>query len=172
MLDSLSNIFASLWREVIIMFLFYALQLAMVLADLFAGLAKAKRAGVPITSRRLRDSVDKLCRYYALTLMASILDVVLIVAVKHYNDVAGVEWPVFPILTILATVGVGLIEIVSMWEKLDRKTKARTQDAAAALAYIIKHADDAEGLVALAERLRDSRKGKDGGEEAAAEANG
>lgn len=154
MLDILVAIFESALRASVIMLLFYLLQLAMVLVDMAAGIRKSKRAGVPITSRRLRDSIDKLCRYYGLTLMCSLVDLALIFAVKYYNHVAGVDWPAFPVLTILATLGVGGIEVVSVWEKLDRKTKARSQDAAAALAYIIKHANDVDGLVALAERLR------------------
>lgn len=71
MLDSLSGILASVWREAVIMFIFYFLQFLMIMADLWAGIRKSKRAGIGITSRRLRGSIDKLCQYYSLSLMCS-----------------------------------------------------------------------------------------------------
>ncbi|MDE5735961.1 MAG: hypothetical protein K2H65_02645 [Bacteroidales bacterium] len=53
---------------------------------LAAGIRKSKRAGIPITSRWLRDSIDKLCRYYGLTLMCSLVDLA-------QNSTARHRWP-------------------------------------------------------------------------------
>lgn len=172
MLDSLSNIFASLWREATIMLVFYFLQFLMIMADLWSGVRKAKRVGQYIASSKLRRTVEKVCKYYNMTLLLTLVDVALIVGIQHYNEVAGSALPAFPLFTLLATLLVAGIEGKSIFEKLDRKTRAAAEDAAAVVAYLAKHSDEAERLIALAERLRDSRKGKDGGEEAATEANG
>lgn len=168
MLDSLNGIFAAVWREALIVFIFYFLQFLMIMADLWAGVRKSKRAGRYIASSGLRRTVDKICKYYNMAMLFTLVDVVLIVAIQHYDEVAGVAWPSFPLFTMLATLMVALIEGKSIFEKFDRKTKARTEDAAAALAYIIKHANDPDGLVALAERLKGAKTEEaDGGGERA-----
>ena len=157
MLDSLSGILASVWREAVIMFIFYFLQFLMIMADLWAGVRKSKRAGRYIASSGLRRTVDKICKYYNMAMLFTLVDVVLIVAIQHYDEVAGVSWPSFPLFTMLATLIVALIEGKSIFEKFDRKTKAAAEDAAAMVAYLLKHVDDADKLMAIAERIQSLR---------------
>lgn len=168
MLSDVSGVFALVQREAVIMLVFYALAFAMMLADLWAGLRKSKRAGVDITSAKLRRSVDKACRYYNLMLLLSLVDVLLIVSIQHYNDVAGTSIPAFPAFTMLATFGVAYVEGKSIYERLDQKTREAAEDAAGAVAYLVRHIDEVDKIVTLAERLADRRKkGENGAEEGA-----
>lgn len=141
-----------------ILVLFYVLALAMILADLWAGVRKAKRAGNYISSKGLRRTVDKVCRYYNMMLLFTLVDVALIVSVQHYNDTCGGSLPAFPAFTLIATLMVAIMEGRSIYESLDRKTRAAAQDAAGVVAYLIKHRDDLDTImdeVGKASRAKD-----------------
>lgn len=172
MLSDFSGVFAIVQREAVIMLVFYAIALAMMLADLWAGVRKSKRAGIDITSAKLRRSFDKACRYYNLMILLSLVDVLLIVSIQHYNEVAGTSLPAFPFFTMLATFGVAYVEGKSIYEGLDRKTRAAAEDAAGAVAYLVRHIDDIDKIVSLAERLANRRKKGDRGAEEGAECDG
>lgn len=168
MLSDVSSVFALVQREAVIMLVFYALAFAMILADLWAGVRKAKRAGKYVSSSGLRRTVDKVCRYYNMMLLFSLVDIVLIVSIQHYNEVAGAALPAFPVFTLAATLMVAIMEGRSIYESLDRKTRAAAEDAAGAVAYLVRHIDDIDKIVSLAERLADRRKkGENGAEEGA-----
>ena len=158
--NGLLSAFALVGREAAFMFIFYVVQFLMIMADLWSGVRKAKRCGKYISSSGLRRTVDKVCKYYNMTLLFTLVDVVIIVAVQHYDDVAGVSWPVFPLFTLFATLMVAVMEGRSIFEKMDRKTQAAAQEAAGVVAYLARHADEVDKIVAIAEGLAKRRKGK------------
>lgn len=172
MLSSVSDAFALVQREAAIMLVFYALAFAMILADLLAGVRKAKRAGRYVSSSGLRRTVDKVCRYFNMMLIFSIVDVVLIVSVGHYNAVAGAALPAFPAFTLAATLMVAIMEGRSIYESLDRKTRAAAEDAAGAVAYLVRHIDEVDKIVSLAERVAERRKHGDNSVQEGAECDG
>lgn len=155
--------FESTILEAPIILVFYGIVLAMIFADLLAGVRKAKAAGKYISSKGLRRTVDKVCRYYNMMLLFTLVDIVLIVSVQHYNDTCGGTLPMFPIFTLIATLLAAMMEGRSIYESLDRKTRAAAEDAAGVVAYLIKHRDDIDTImdeVGKASRKDRPRKGR------------
>lgn len=163
MLDGIVSAFSGVAREAVIMLIFYVMQILMILADLWSGVRKAKRAGDYIASSKLRRTVDKVCKYYNMTLLLTLVDVVLIVSIQHYNEVAGATLPCFPLFTLLATLLVAGIEGKSIFEKLDRKTQVAAGEAASAVAYLAAHIDEADKMLDLARRIAGKGSAKETG---------
>lgn len=129
--------FHSLGLFMLMVAVFYLAIIAFTLADLWSGIRKAKQAGHYCSSRGLRDTVNKLARYFNLVVMFTLVDMVIVFAISCL----GWPWPHFPFCTLIATCGCAFIEIKSVFEKMEDKQRARVEEAAKALIQLSKEKD-------------------------------
>lgn len=108
----------------------YAGVLLAILADLVAGLLRARRCGRPLTSGGLRRTVDKLTSYFTALFALTVVDSMIVAASLGLSACGATSFPPFPYLTTLGAIGICLIEVKSIMEssahKIDLHQAART----------------------------------------------
>ncbi len=100
----------------------YCGLLVAVLADLAAGVSKARRNGQPLTSKGFRASVDKFARYVLALFGMTAVDAVLIAVALCLQ--AGGECEAFTLLPVVTSGGaaaMSLIEVKSIFESEGEK---------------------------------------------------
>ncbi|MBK5721382.1 phage holin family protein [Dysgonomonas sp. Marseille-P4677] len=115
--------FQQIFIVCILLFGEYILVFCMVIADLISGCKKAKQRGELRSSYGFRRTVDKLGRYYLPLFALTIVDVMQMLAVWYLNTFHDTHIPLFPIMTLLGAIGIGIIEIKSILEKAEDKVK-------------------------------------------------
>jgi membrane protein required for beta-lactamase induction len=133
----------------IILFTEYLLVLLAVVSDLWSGVRKAKQRGEARTSYGFKRTVDKLCKYYNLMIALTILDLMQITGVWYIDQYYGYSLPVFPLVTLIGALSIGMIEVKSIYEKADEKVKDDYHQVAALLAEIAKDRNDTDKLSEL-----------------------
>ena len=99
-----------------IMLLMYVIILALIFADLFAGVRKAKARGEYRTSKGYKRTIDKIARYFNMTFAMSLVDVVQLSIVFFLYYFYRVDIWMIPWFTLFATGYVGWVEVHSIWE--------------------------------------------------------
>lgn len=95
----------------------YCGLLVAVLADLAAGVSKARRRGTPLTSKGFRASVDKFARYVlALFGMTAVDAVIIAVAICLQAGGDCEAFTVLPVVTSAGAAAMALIEVKSIFE--------------------------------------------------------
>ena len=113
--------------------LIYIVVVFFVALDLWSGVRKAKQAGKYRSSYGFRETVKKLAQYLNLLLAVTGIDALQMLALHSYKAAL----PMFPVLTLLAAVFVGFIEVKSIFEKAEDKERAKMADAAKLAASIM-----------------------------------
>lgn len=101
----------------------YVLMFAMIGIDLFVGVHKAKQRGEYRTSKKYRKTVDKLVMYYGLLFAATIIDALQMLTIHVLNNASGLSVWMVPAFTLLGTLFLCFIELTSIYERADQKTK-------------------------------------------------
>ena len=121
--------------------------LTAIVVDLISGIRKAKESGQEIRSNPLSRTVTKFVIYEGAVVIATMIDYMLhfshLFVLMKLHPIVGV-----PVITCLAGVFICIIEIFSIFEKADEKTRRRSE---AIVQAVIK----ALGNDNLAEILRD-----------------
>ena len=141
-----------------IMLFMYVIILALILADLWAGVRKAKIRGEYRTSDGYKRTIDKIARYYNMTFALSLIDVVQIAIIFFLYYFYKTDIWMIPWFTLFATGYVGWVEVHSIWEPADMKEKAQQNEYTAAILALIKQTGGVEKLVELLQQ-----KGNDNG---------
>lgn len=127
--------------------------------DLALGLRKAKQRGEYRSSTGLRKTVTKLLIYGGAMVLTFFVDVLLnwsgMLHIFHMNNAVGM-----PVITCLAALFIIAIELKSIFEKADKKTRNDAANAAAALADILKNKDAAAALEEVLKRVRSEESGE------------
>lgn len=138
----MGNLIAVIWM----LFAEYVLVFLAILTDLWSGVRKAKLRGEARTSYGFRRTVDKLARYYSLLLMLTIIDAMHVSGFLYVNKLYGYNIPLVPIITFIGSIGLGLIELKSIYEKAEDKDMRRVSD----LAYtLLKDKNNAKALTKI-----------------------
>lgn len=117
----------------------YLLVLCAVLADLASGLRKARRRGEARRSKALRRTVEKLATYYNALIALTIIDAMQMSAVVYLRMACGYDrLPLLPVLTLLGSIGIALIEVKSIYEKAGEKEQENFTEAAGTIADCLK----------------------------------
>lgn len=132
-----------------IMLLMYVIILALILADLWAGVRKAKKRGEYRTSDGYKRTIDKIARYYNMTFALSLIDVVQIAIIFFLYYFYKTDIWMIPWFTLFATGYVGWVEVHSIWEPADIKEKKQQQDYTKALLAVIEQYGGAEKVINL-----------------------
>lgn len=122
--------------------------------DLWAGIRKAKQREERITSDGWKRTVDKVARYYNALLALTVVDCMQMGGVWYLDGYYGYHIPIFPFITLIGAIGVGIIEIKSIYEKADEKEKKGYNQIAALAVEIARHkSDPAEIAAAVVEYM-------------------
>lgn len=120
--------------------------------DLWAGTRKAKMRGEYRSSFKLRQTVEKICRYYNMMFLITAIDCIQMFAIYLLHEQGSIGiMPVFPLFTCIASMFVGFIELKSVWEKNEDKEKAKITEAAKFLLNIAQSDDQKEMLTKIIE---------------------
>lgn len=130
----------------VLLFSEYTLVLFAVVADLISGCRKAKQRGELRSSFGFRRTVDKLARYYIPLFALTVVDAMQMIVVGYLNGYHGYSIPLLPVLTLLGAIGIGIIEVKSILEKVEDKVKFERVGSLAG--NIIKNKDDAAAIIA------------------------
>lgn len=120
----------------------YILVLLSVTADLFSGLRKARKRGEARRSKALRLTIDKLSRYYNALFALTVIDIMQIAAVEYLRIACGFSIPLFPLFTLIGSIGIAIIEVKSIFEKAEDKERADAEYAARTLLKCLKRLND------------------------------
>lgn len=146
----------------VLLFIEFSLLIAplfFIFADLRSGIRKAKQRGENITSRKLRDTVQKIARYYNVLFVLGVLDFMQMLCMWYMESYEGWSTPLFPFLTLIGSATIGLIEVKSILEPANEKEeKQRTEIMALAKAIATNTKDPAEIAKAVAEYLKSGEK--------------
>ncbi|MBR6066741.1 MAG: phage holin family protein [Bacteroidales bacterium] len=147
--------------QLIMVAIIYVLVLAVVFLDLWSGVRKAKQRGEYRSSAGLRRTIDKICRYYNMLLIVTIIDMVQMIAVWSFNTQSSAMLPTLPIFTFVGSIFISFIELKSVWEKNDKKEKAKMQETAKLIQNLLKDKTTVDGLSALLGYLNENKKEKE-----------
>ena len=120
-----------------LMLLCYIIILGFVFCDLRAGIRKAKQRGEYRTSVGYRKTIEKISKYFNMTFVLSLIDVLQIALVFFLYHFYRVDIFMVPWLTFLATGYVGFVEVKSIWEPADIKERKQQEEYRRALMALI-----------------------------------
>lgn len=132
-----------------IMLLMYVIILALIFADLWAGVRKAKIRGELRTSYGYKKTIEKIAKYYNMAFALSLVDVLQITVIFFLYYFYEVDLWMIPWFTAFATGYVAWVEIHSIWEPADMKEKKQQEDYAAALLALANQVGGVEKLIEL-----------------------
>lgn len=131
----------------------------MILADLWSGVRKAKVRGEVRSSYMYKKTIDKIARYYNAMIALTVIDCMQMGGVWYLDGYYSWSVPIFPIVTLLGSLGISLVELKSIYEKADEKVKGDYKDVALLVAEIAKHkADPSEVAAAVVEYMNNKDK--------------
>lgn len=114
-----AHLFVILWM----LFGLYILVLIAILADLWAGVRKAKSIGKARTSYGFKRTVDKVARYYNTLLALTVVDCMQMGGIWYLDQFWQYSIPILPLITLIGAFCIGLIEIKSIYEKAEDKVQ-------------------------------------------------
>lgn len=114
----------------------YVAVLLLIGADLWSGVRKARRRHELRTSKGYRQTVQKIARYYNMLMALSVMDAMQMGGVWYLNTFYAHAIPLLPVVTLLGAVGIGCIEIKSIYEKAEQKDRASYQEAVRLMTHI------------------------------------
>lgn len=124
----------------------YVVVFGLVLADLWSGARKAKIRGELRTSEGYRRTVNKLGKYYNLLFAFTLVDIMQMGGTWYFQHYYVWHFPMFPFITFLGAIGIGLIEIKSIYEKAGDKTKVDYQQVVSLVSQIIQNKGNPEDV--------------------------
>lgn len=151
-----------LWSRLGIILFIYIVVLFVVVLDLWSGVRKAKRRKEYRSSAGYRRTVEKLARYYNLIFAFTATDSLQMGFLWQYNSENGSHFPMLPFFTLAVALFICFIEIKSIFESADKKTRKQYHDAAAQIAEMLRHKEGASALAAIAEGLTKDTDQKEG----------
>ena len=155
----MEKIFVTLW----ILFGIYMMVLLAILADLWAGVRKAKKNGVARSSYGYKRTIDKIGRYYNVMIALTVIDAMQAASVWYLETYYQCAIPLFPFVTLLGAIGIGLIEIKSIYEKAE--DKVRIDNVATLAGQVISNRDNLDAIAkAVSEYMHKKEEGVEDGE--------
>lgn len=153
----MKELISSFSLQIVILAILYLTVLVFVALDLWSGIRKAKCRGEFRSSRGFRRTVEKVCKYYNMLIVVSVIDCSLILAAWEFNFQINSNLPMIPICTFIAAIFIGFIELKSIYEKNEEKEKAKMLEAAELLAKIIKDGeakDIADNIISIIKKSK------------------
>lgn len=137
---NMEKVFVTLW----ILFGIYIMVLFAILADLWSGVRKAKKNGIARSSYGYKRTVDKIARYYNVMLALTVIDVMQMASIWYLETYYEFKFPMFPFITLLGAMGIGMIEIKSIYEKAE--DKVRIDNVATLAGQVVANRDNLDAI--------------------------
>lgn len=136
----------------------YLMVLLLIGADLWSGVRKAEKRGEAKSSYAYRKTIDKIARYYNALIALTVVDVLQMGAIWYLDNYYDYHWPVFPLITLCGAIGIGLVEIKSIFEKAEDKVKFEYQQVGILASELAKSkADPAEIAKAIVDYMNSGK---------------
>lgn len=145
----LTELWGMISQKLGIIIFIYVGVFVVVMLDLWSGVRKAKKRGEFRSSSGYRRTVEKLAKYYNLIFALTVTDLMQMGFLWQHNTDNGARFPLLPFITICGALFICIIEIKSIFEANDKKTRAQYRDAAELIAEILKHKDKAEAVISI-----------------------
>lgn len=142
-----------------IVLLFYIVSLLLIFSDLWAGVRKAKQRGETIISEKLKDTIDKISKYFNMLFALTLVDIVQVTLIYFVYHEYGYDFIMFPWFLLLGTLYVGYVEVKSIMEPSNIKEQKQQEDFKRLLMELAKNKDMREMIIGL---LKVERKEEDG----------
>ena len=133
-------------NQLIIVLLCYVVDIVAIIVDLRAGIKKAKQRGEYRSSTGYRRTIEKATKYFNFLIFGLLFDTLQITVCYLLHSQVDSNLPNIPFVTILFAVGILIIEVKSVYEKAENKTKNEIKDAAKTAKELIKIIKE-EGLL-------------------------
>ena len=125
-------------NQLIIILLCYVVDIVAIIIDLRAGIKKAKQRGEYRSSTGYRRTIEKATKYFNFLIFGLLFDTLQITVCYLLHNQVGSNLPNIPFVTIIFAVGILIIEVKSVYEKAENKTKNEIKDAAKTAQEVIK----------------------------------
>ena len=136
----------------------YLMVLLLIGADLWSGVRKAENRGEAKSSYAYRKTIDKIARYYNALIALTVVDVLQMGGIWYLDNYYDYHWPVFPLITLCGAIGIGLVEIKSIFEKAEDKVKFEYQQVGILASELAKSkADPAEIAKAIVDYMNSGK---------------
>lgn len=129
----------------VIAFVLYLAPILAALIDLRVALKRVKENGGTIESEKLKETPKKISNYLLFIFTLTVVDIIQMILVHYLSIFYG--WtavPLMPILTAIASIGCCCIEVKSIYEGYDVKTKKDAREVAKMAMAIVKAKTDLE----------------------------
>ena len=138
--------------------------LVFIALDFWSGIRKAGVRGEEITSEGWRRTAYKISKYYNMLIPLLVIDAMQVLGFWYLNTYCGWNMTLFPWLTLLGAIGIGAIEIKSIYEPANAKeSKEMRQIAEFAQAVAVHKSDPEEIAKAVVAYMNDSKDGNETG---------
>lgn len=155
--DFANLILCLLFEQSIVLSFIYGAMFIVCFYDRFMGIFKSRKAGVVVSSSKDRKGTGgKIMIYFSLLFIATMIDLVQIMAVTQWEYQMNINLPQVPIFTI--AIWEGVVEWKSIYETFEEKEKSKMEDAARILAIAIKNKDFQSILLNNAKHIKDDSK--------------
>jgi len=145
----------------VIAFVLYLAPILAALIDLRVAIKRVKENGGTIESSRLKDTPKKISNYLLFIFTLTVVDLIQMLLVHYLSTFYGwTSVPLMPILTAVASIGCCCIEIKSIYEGYDVKTKKDAREVAKMAMAIVKAKTDLEETGKAVGEYFDSKKEK------------
>lgn len=140
--DFVNLILRLLFEQSVVLAFIYAVMFIVCFYDRFSGISKSRQAGKTIISSKDRKGTGgKIMQYFSLLFIATMIDIVQIMATTQWEYQMGINLPQLPIFTIAIAIWEGSVEWRSIYESFDAKERAKMEDTARILSVIAKDKD-------------------------------
>ena len=129
--------------------------------DYWAGIRKARKRGEPIVSDKMKNTIDKISRYYNAILAMMVLDCIQMAGFVFLYMYNGWDAYTFPFFTLLAVVFVAAIEIKSIVEPADIKEKRERKEVLELAREIVAHKGDPKEIANVLVKYLEGEKKSD-----------
>jgi len=127
----------------VIAFVLYLAPILAALIDLRVAIKRVKENGGTVESDKLKDTPKKISNYLLFIFTLTVVDLIQMLLVHYLSIFYGwTSVPLMPILTAVASIGCCCIEIKSIYEGYDVKTKKDARDVAKMAMAIVKAKTD------------------------------
>lgn len=143
----------------VIAFVLYIAPILAALIDLRVAIKRVKENGGTVESDKLKDTPKKISNYLLFIFTLTVVDLIQMLLVHYLSIFYGwTSVPLMPILTAVASIGCCCIEIKSIYEGYDVKTKKDAREVAKMAMAIVKAKTDLEETGKAVGEYFDSKK--------------
>lgn len=129
-------------EQSVVIAIIYAIMFVVCFYDRFMGISKARKAGRVINSSTdRRGTGGKIMLYFSLLFIATMIDIVQIMATTQWEYQMQINLPQIPLFTIIIAIWEGAVEWRSIYETFEDKERAKMDDTARMLIAIAKDKD-------------------------------